>query len=185
MLMNLESNTIQGERYRAQIDASEPLRKNLWKQTVEAKIANQAYLLNKLGKDGSILRPLYENVKSGDADNREGIAAKMYWPTLFGDGFIRSREGATPNHLLNYGYSILRAATARALMGAGLLPSFGIFHRNRYNAFPLADDIMEPFRPYVDEAVYKLYSDGATELDKAAKAALLHLLFCDTTYQKL
>ena len=185
MLMNLDSNTTQGESFRAQIDASEPLKKGIWKQVVEAKIRNQAALLNKLGKNGEKLKPCYTNVKSGDADNREGIAAKIYWKELFGDGFVRHREGAEPNNMLNYGYTLLRAAVARALMGSGLLPALGVFHRNRYNAFPLADDIMEPYRPYVDEIVYHMYINGMTELNKDAKSQLLHILFTDTVFNKV
>ena len=185
MLMNLDSNKTQGESFRAQIEVSEPLKKGLWKQIVEAKIRNQAALLNKLGKDGDKLKPYYSNVKSGDSDNREGIAAKIYWNELFGDNFIRSREGIEPNCLLNYGYTLLRAAVARALMGSGLLPAFGLFHRNRYNAFPLADDIMEPYRPYVDEIVYHMYTNGIDQLDKDAKSQLLHILFTDTVFNKV
>lgn len=185
MLMNLDSNSTQGEVYRDQLAASEPLKKGLWRQVVEAKIRNQAALLNKLGKDGDKLKPYYMNVKSGDSDNREGIAAKVYWRELFGDDFIRSRDGAHPNNLLNYGYTLLRAAVARALMGSGLFPAFGIFHHNRYNAFPLADDIMEPYRPYVDEAVFMMYANGETELNKESKAALLKILFADTIFDKV
>ena len=185
MLLNLDSNTIQGEVYRSQIEASEPLKKGLWKQVVEAKIRNQAALLNKLDKDGDKLKPYYSNVKSGDSDNREGIAAKVYWNELFGEDFIRSREGSSPNNLLNYGYTLLRAAVARALMGSGLFPAFGIFHRNRYNAFPLADDIMEPYRPFVDEIVFDLYANGERELTKQVKADLIHLLYTDTRFGKL
>lgn len=185
MLMNLDSNRTQGESFRTQIEASEPLKKGLWKQTVEAKIRNQAALLNKLGLDGDKLKPYYANVKSGDADNREGIAAKIYWSELFGSGFVRLRDGAEPNNLLNYGYTLLRAAVARSLMGSGLFPAFGIFHRNRYNAFPLADDIMEPYRPYVDEIVYGLYADGERKLTKDVKAKLLGLLFTDTVFGKV
>ena len=185
MLMNLDSNKTQGESFRAQIEASEPLKKGIWKQVIETKIRNQAALLNKLGKDGDLLKPYYSNVKSGDTDNREGIAAKMYWRELFGEDFMRNREGAVPNNLLNYGYTLLRAAVARALMGSGLLPALGIFHRNRYNAFPLADDIMEPYRPYIDEIVYHMYINGITELDKDAKSQLLHVLFADTVFSKV
>ena len=185
MLMNLDSNRTQGESFRVQVEASEPLKKGLWKQVVEAKIRNQAALLNKLGKDGDKLKPYYSNVKSGDSDNREGIAAKIYWDELFGEGFVRNREGVEPNNLLNYGYTLLRAAMARALMGSGLLPAFGIFHRNRYNAFPLADDIMEPYRPYVDEIVYHMYTNGIDKLDKDAKSQLLHILFTDTVFNKV
>ena len=184
MLLNLESNTTQGETLRMQIEASEPLKKNIWKQTIENKIKNQAALLKKVGKDGNILRPFYSNVKSGDSDNREGIAAKIYWNELFGSDFVRTREGSEPNNLLNYGYTILRAAMARALMGSGLLPAIGIFHRNKYNAFPLADDIMEPYRPFVDELVYRLYSQGKKELTKEVKAEILKILFTDTQFEK-
>lgn len=185
MLMNLDSNKTQGESYRAQIEASEPLKKGLWKQIVEAKIRNQAALLNKLGKNGERLKPYYTNVKSGDSDNREGVAAKIYWGELFGEDFIRSREGVEPNNMLNYGYTLLRAAVARSLMGSGLFPAFGIFHRNRYNAFPLADDIMEPYRPYVDEIVFDLYANGERKLTKDVKSQLLRLLFTDTAFGKI
>ena len=184
-LLSLESNTTQGETLRLQIETSEPFKKNIWKQIVESKIKNQAALLDKLGKNGNILKPYYCNVKSGDSDNREGIAAKIYWSELLGNNFIRKREGAAPNNLLNYGYTILRAAVARALMGSGLLPAIGIFHRNKYNAFPLADDIMEPYRPYVDELVYKLYSKGGKELTKDVKAEILKILFTDTQFGKI
>ena len=185
MLLNLDSNSVQGERYRDQINASGPLKKNLWKQTVEAKIRNQAALLDKLDKDGSKLKPYWQNVKSGDTDNREGIAAKIYWDALFGDDFMRYRTGASPNEMLNYGYTGLRAAVARSLMGSGLLPAFGIYHRNRYNAFPLADDIMEPYRPFVDEIVFDLYANGETELNKDVKAEILKLLYVDTVFDKV
>ena len=185
MLMNLDSNSTQGESYRAQIEASEPLKKGLWKQIVEAKIRNQAALLRKLKRDGDKLKPYYMNVKSADADNREGIAAKIYWIELFGDEFYRSREGSPPNNLLNYGYTILRAAVARAIMGSGLFPALGIFHRNRYNAFPLADDLMEPYRPYVDEIVYLLYTNGHMQLTREVKSELLRILFVDTRFDKI
>ena len=185
MLMSLESNTTQSEVLRMQIEASEPLKKNLWKQVIESKIKNQAALLNKLGKDGDILKPYYSNVKSGDNDNREGIAAKVYWNELFGNNFVRTREGIEPNNLLNYGYTLLRAAVARALMGSGLLPAIGIFHRNKYNAFPLADDVMEPYRPFVDEIIFELYSQGKTELTKEVKAEILKILFIDTKFGKI
>ncbi len=125
------------------------------------------------------------NVKSADADNREGVAAKIYWAELFGSRFIRSRDGVCPNNLLNYGYTILRAAVARAIMGSGLFPAFGIFHRNRYNAFPLADDVMEPYRPYVDEIVYNLFQQGHKQLTKDVKGALFRLLFVDTRFDKV
>lgn len=185
MLMPLDSNSTQGESYRAQTEASEPLKKGLWRQIVEAKIRNQAALLAKLGKDADRLKPLYCNVKSGDSDNREGAAAKIYWSELFGKEFVRKREGTPPNNLLNYGYTILRAAVARAIMGSGLFPALGIFHRNRYNAFPLADDVMEPYRPFVDDTVCKLFSESRVQLDKETKAELLRILFVDTRFGKL
>lgn len=185
MLLNLDSNSVQGERYRDQINASEPLKKNLWKQTIEAKIRNQAALLDKLDKDGSQLKPCWQNVKSGDADNREGVAAKIYWDALFGDDFMRYRTGGSPNEMLNYGYTVLRAAVARSLMGSGLFPAFGIYHRNRYNAFPLADDIMEPYRPFVDEIVFDLYANGERDLNKYVKAEILRLLYVDTVFDKV
>lgn len=179
MLMTLDGNSVQQEVFRKQIEASVPLNKNLWKQVVTAKIMNQARLLEKLGKDASSLYYYAGKVVSGDADNREGVAARRYWSELFGEGFIRDRNGGSPNNMLNYGYSILRSAVARSLAGSGLLPSIGIFHRNRYNSFPLADDIMEPFRPFLDEIVFNIYENGETELTKDVKSYLLGVLTCD------
>lgn len=186
MLMTLEGNTTQQESYRYQMDANEPTKKRLWKQLVEAKVRNQAELLNRVGQDGDVLKPYYMNVKSGDTDNREGAAARIYWSMLFGKTFKRNREGEPPNMMLNYGYTILRAAVARALVGSGLYPAFGIFHRNRYNAFPLADDVMEPYRPFVDEIVYRLYMDGAAEeMTNYVKSELLKVLFVDVRMGKM
>lgn len=186
MLMTLDGNSTQQETYRFQIEASLPTKKNIWKQLVEGKIKNQALLLNKVGRNGNELKQYYSNVKSGDTDNREGAAAREYWNRLFDSQFIRRREGEPPNNLLNYGYTILRAAVARALIGSGLYPAFGVFHKNRYNAFPLADDVMEPYRPFVDEIVYHLYFDGATnELDNNSKSTLLRLLFADVKIGKV
>ena len=185
MLLNLETSVIQGERYRHQIEATAPTKKQLWQQIIIAKIKNQSRLLAKLGKNGDRLMPLYKNVKSGDIDNREGIAAKIYWRELFGHDFYREREGPPPNNLLNYGYAILRAAVARGLMGSGLFPAFGLFHHNRSNAFPLADDMMEPYRPYIDEIVYELYNNGIDELNKEAKTRIVKALFCDTQFKNV
>ena len=185
MLMNLDSNSVQSETYRFQVEASQPLKKNLWKQVVEAKIRNQSSLLRELGKDGDVLKPYYSNVKSGDVDNREGIAARVYWDMLFDGSFQRDRDGEGPNALLNYGYAILRAGMARAIMGSGLFPAFALFHKNRYNAFPLADDLMEPYRPYVDQIVYSLYQDGVMTLNASSKQALLRLLFIDTVFKDI
>lgn len=155
LLMPLESNTLQSERFRAQIEASEPLKKQLWQQTVKAKINNQAAVIKKWDGKSFFLSNLASNVKSGDADNCEAIAAVHYWQNLFPPAwnFYRKRDGVPPNNLLNYGYAIVRAGMARAIVGAGLLPTLGIFHRNRYNAYCLADDLMEPYRPFVDMVV--------------------------------
>jgi CRISPR-associated protein Cas1 len=156
MLLNLDGNTLQRQRFQKQIEASEPLKKKLWQQTVWAKIRNQAALLAHLGKDVKRMDHLQKSVKSGDPDNCEAQAASYYWKLIFEDHiqkFSRSQDGEPPNNMLNYGYAVLRAAMARALTGTGLLPTLGIFHRNQYNAYCLADDIMEPYRPYVDYAV--------------------------------
>lgn len=186
MLLNMEGNHQQTEVYRQQVAASEPLKKNLWKQTVVAKIGNQAKLLHKLGIDSNPLPYLAKQVKSGDTDNREGMAARLYWKKLFGENFIRDRNGDWPNAPLNYGYVVLRAAVARALTGSGLLPSFGIFHSNRYNAFCLADDIMEPYRPFVDLCVYNIYQKYPDLLivEKEIKAELLQVLSSDVGMKK-
>lgn len=182
MLMTLEGNSVHQEVFRNQINATVPLNKGLWKQIICSKILNQSRLLNKLGFDGSTLSYYSRTVKSGDSDNREGAAARLYWPMMFGDCFARDRYGDSPNNMLNYGYSILRAATARALTGSGLLPLVGIFHKNRYNSFPLADDLMEPFRPFVDEVVYYLYENGERELTTDVKKHILEVLTCDTSF---
>lgn len=185
MLMGLENNATQAESLKYQLDVSEPAKKQAWKQLIEQKIKNQSFVLDKVGAFNHNLKAFYTTVLSGDSSNREGIAARQYWTHLFGKGFKREREGFAPNNLLNYGYAILRAATARALMGSGLLPALGIFHRNRYNAFPLADDIMEPYRPYVDEIVFNAAEEGLLELDKETKARLLNLLFTDVKIGKV
>lgn len=185
MLMTLDGNSTLQESYKYQLEASVPLKKNIWKQLVESKIRNQSLLLNKVGKNGSVLKPFYMNVKSGDSDNREGAAAREYWNTLFERGFKRDRNGAPPNDLLNYGYTLLRAAVARALVGSGLYPAFGVFHRNRYNAFPLADDIMEPYRPFVDEIVYNLNNGEFNGLDHHVKSKLLRVFFSDVNIGKV
>ena len=135
---------------------------------------------NAVQQEVYILKPYYMNVLSGDSDNREGLAAKIYWRQMYGRQFNRNRNGEQPNSLLNYGYAILRAAVTRALLGSGLFPAFGLFHRNRYNAFPLADDIMEPYRPFVDQVVYQIFvSSPDTYLDKEAKQLLVKVLFTD------
>ena len=179
-LMPLEANATQQEAYKYQLNASLPLVKRLWKEIIEAKIKNQALLLDRLDKEANLLKPLYMNVKSGDLDNNEGIAARLYWKELFGAYFRRDRYGESPNELLNYGYTILRAATARALVGSGLNLSFGLFHRNRYNPFPLADDIMEPYRPFVDDVVYQLkQKEDILSLTQEIKSKLINVIYRD------
>lgn len=181
MLLNLDGHSVQTELFNYQISASEPLKKNIWKQTVEAKIRNQAFLLKKLGEKSGDVLALSRSVKSGDTSNREGTAARIYWTRLFGNYFVRDRYGSPPNMLLNYGYIILRSAVARALSGSGLLPTLGIFHHNRYNSFCLADDIMEPYRPFVDYLVYNMFlSDSSvTVISKEQKLKLLEVLSTD------
>lgn len=185
MIQSMNSNNLQGENLRNQIACGEVLRKQLWKQVVEAKIRNQASVLNYIGKNGNVLKPYYNNVRSGDTDNREGIAARIYFQHLFGDSFVRNRDEPGINVLLNYGYSILRAATCRAIISSGLLPAIGIYHHNRSNAFPLADDLMEPFRPFVDIIVYDLVMHGEQELTKDVKGQLISVLYTDTMYNKV
>lgn len=185
MLQNLDANTTQAESLKFQLAVTDPMKKQVWKQIIESKIKNQAAVLALAGKNKDILKPYYNNVKSGDSDNREGLAAKIYWNSLLGNSFKREREGCSPNSLLNYGYSILRAAVARALLGSGLLPNLGIFHKSRYNAFPLADDVMEPYRPFVDEIVYRLYENRITELNKESKSEIMRVLNCDVNIGKV
>jgi CRISP-associated protein Cas1 len=155
MFLNLDGHTLQSQRFKAQIESSAPLKKQLWQQTVAAKIFNQAALLSTERIENKYLLQLISSVKSGDSGNCEAKAALYYWKHLFPDflEFVRQREGNPPNNLLNYGYAILRAVVARSLVGSGLLPTLGIFHKNQYNPYCLADDIMEPYRPYVDKIV--------------------------------
>ena len=180
MLLPLEGNTIQSERFANQIDASLPLKKQLWQQTVQAKIRNQASVLKRLsGVEVGCMLAWANDVKSGDSDNLEGRAAAYYWKNIFPSlpGFTRDREGEMPNNLLNYGYAIVRAVIARALVASGLLPTLGIHHHNRYNAYCLADDIMEPYRPYVDELVINIMRSDIDygELTPKLKKQLLGL----------
>jgi len=162
MLWPLRGHSQQSERFRHQINASVPLKKNLWKQTVQAKIRNQAALLEANGQDAERMWQWAREVKSGDRLNHEAQAALYYWPRIFPEipDFIRHPEGEPPNNLLNYGYAVLRAIAARALVASGLLPTLGFFHRNKYNAFCLADDVMEPYRPYVDRMVAEVLRSG-------------------------
>ena len=155
MLLSLDGNSLQSQKFQAQLDASAPLKKQLWQQTVAAKIENQAAFLTLQKQEAKFLFNLSTLVKSGDSDNCEAQAAAFYWKRVFPDflAFRRERFGPPPNNLLNYGYAIIRAMVARNLVASGMLPTFGIHHRNQYNAYCLADDIMEPYRPYVDRMV--------------------------------
>ena len=174
LLLPLEQNTTQSERFTAQIEVSLPLKKQLWQQTVQAKIANQAAVLQTMRKlPATNMQKWIGDVKSGDSENLEGRAAAYYWKNLFPDieGFTRGREGEPPNNLLNYGYAILRAIVARALVASGLLPTLGIHHHNRYNAYCLADDIMEPYRPFVDKLVVEI-TDVETHCNASLPVAL-------------
>ena len=180
LLLPLVGNTTQNERFRNQLDASLPLRKQLWQQTMQQKIKNQAAVLSKCSDAETKCMQIWANdVRSGDPDNLEARAAVYYWRSLFGHipDFIRDREGVAPNNLLNYGYAILRAIVARSLVASGLLPTLGIHHHNRYNAYCLADDIMEPYRPYIDCLVYDITEQYGVdvELSKDLKAELLSI----------
>jgi CRISPR-associated protein Cas1 len=177
MFLNLNSHHIQQEIFKNQINASVPLKKQLWQQTVMEKITNQGLLLEKITNQKNNFDFLSSKVLSGDTSNMEGVAANFYWKSFFEHNFKRERFGDYPNNFLNYGYAILRAATARALSGSGLLNTLGIHHKSKYNAFALADDIMEPFRPIIDEKVAEIMQNYAEqELKTAIKAELLQIL---------
>lgn len=177
-LQPLSGHSEQTERIRHQLNASLPLKKNLWQQTVTAKIENQADHFLYREKNALRLKRYAKQVQSGDMNNQEALAAAFYFQNLFNiPEFSRNQKGIAPNNLLNYGYAILRAITARALVSSGMLPSIGIFHSNKYNAFCLADDIMEPYRPFVDLLVFDIVSSGIDyqELSTEIKSKLLTL----------
>jgi CRISPR-associated protein Cas1 len=179
MFFVLEGNALQSQKHLAQVSASLPLKKQLWQQTVVAKIANQAALLKTQRAGTGFLQNLTLKVKSGDSTNEEAKAAAYYWKRIFPEflQFKRDRFGAAPNNLLNYGYAILRAIVARAITGSGLLPTLGIHHRNQYNAFCLADDIMEPYRPFVDRVVCDIIRSNGRflEMTPTMKRMLLEI----------
>jgi len=184
LMLPLAGNTTQTERFSDQINASVPLKKQLWQQTVQAKIENQAYVLEKMA--GGIVKNMNAwaaDVKSGDPDNYEARAAVYYWANLFPgiQGFSRNRDGVPPNNLLNYGYAVLRAVVARSLVASGLLPTLGIHHRNKYNAYCLADDVMEPYRPFVDRLVFEivLENENIDEITQPIKTRLLGIPVLD------
>jgi CRISP-associated protein Cas1 len=179
-LLPLRANTLRTERVRAQVGAGQPLRKRIWQSLVERKILNQAALIeDRHGRKR--LHHLAESVRSGDRGNCEAQAAQVYWPLVFSEShpafsntpFRRRREGTWPNNFLNFGYAILRSSTARALCASGLLPELGVHHHNRYDPFPLASDVMEPYRPWIDDQCRALLSDGPGNIDRNVKAALL------------
>lgn len=182
LLMPLNGHTEQTERFKNQINASVPLKKNLWQQTISAKILNQAGLLKEKGIPCRKMELWAKEVTSGDALNHESRAAVFYWQNLITiENFTRGQKGIPPNNLLNYGYAILRAITARAIVSSGMLPTLGIFHRNKYNAYCLADDIMEPYRPYVDLIVCHIMEteDTYEELTTDFKKQLLSIASID------
>jgi CRISPR-associated protein Cas1 len=180
LMLNLDGHTQQTEKFKAQINASEPLKKQLWQQTIKAKIYNQTKVLDAWEINATYIKSIIPNVLSGDSNNHEAQAAKYYWSVLFQEEdsfFYRERFGEYPNNFLNYGYAILRATVARGLVASGLLPTLGIFHRNKYNAYCLADDIMEPYRPYVDHIVKEIITDipEEQELTNVIKKRLLEI----------
>ena len=186
LMLPLCGNTLQTERFRNQIEASLPLQKQLWQQTMIAKIRNQAAVLQQVRNlEAKNMLKWASEVKSGDSDNKEAQAAVYYWQNAFpqNEKFTREREGDAPNNLLNYGYAILRAVVARSLVSSGLLPTLGMHHRNKYNAYCLADDVMEPYRPYVDKLVMDIYEKhpDCSELTKELKAELLQIPVLEVT----
>lgn len=186
LMLPLEGNHLQAKVQKHQIAATQPLKKQLWQQTITAKIRNQKLLLKELGLDYKKLQVLETRVQSGDPNNIEGQAAAYYWKTLF-PNFKRDRDGEPPNNLLNYAYIVLRAMVARALVSSRLLPTLGIFHKNQYNAYALADDIMEPYRPFADRIVYEIFESGSDigfNLDTTVKRKLLSIATVDAQYNK-
>jgi CRISPR-associated protein Cas1 len=187
-MLNLDGNTLQSATFRAQVEAPLPLKKQLWQQTISAKIRNQATLLEMRNLTSKYLFQLAGQVRSGDPENMEATAASYYWRHFLGQEgrFYRDRFGDPPNNLLNYGYAILRAMVARSLVGSGLMPTLGIFHRNQYNAYCLADDIMEPYRPFVDNIVWTIAmeSEDYVFLDKDIKRRILEIATMDVRQGK-
>ena len=180
MMLPLDAHHVQTERHRAQVETSAPVRKRAWQAIVQAKIKQQAIVLSHFTGGHGGLAPMARRVRSGDPDNLEAQAAQRYWPRLFGKAFRRDREAEGVNALLNYGYAVVRAAAARALVAAGLIPSLGVHHRHRGNPFCLADDLLEPYRPYVDWRVRQMAGDGEEPVpdlsERETRAELLSLL---------
>ena len=190
LLLPLDGSHTQSERYRYQIEATVPLKKQLWQQTVQHKINNQAALLHTLGYEAKNMTHWAKSVRSGDPDNFESRAAIYYWQHIYSgfQNFNRDPDGYPPNNLLNYGYAILRAVVARALVSSGLLPTLGIFHKNKYNAYCLADDIMEPYRPFVDQLVHAMLDECPEPvdfLDTHLKTKLLQIPQLDVYFEDI
>jgi CRISP-associated protein Cas1 len=179
VLMPLEGHYAQGRRLRAQWQAKVPLMKQAWKQVVICKITMQAAALEAMGEAHAPVAMLRRKVTSGDSTNAEAQAARYYWPRMMGEDFRRDRTAPGCNALLNYGYTVLRAATARAVVAAGLHPTIGLHHSNQGNAFALADDLMEPFRPLVDCCVRSLVARNGADVDTEAKQTLTRLIALD------
>lgn len=177
IMLPLHGHTEHSDRIKDQLEASEPLKKQLWKQTVECKIENQKEVLRRLGNYYEPMLEYQKNVKSGDSTNMEGIAAQHYWKYLISLDFLRQRFGDSPNQFFNFGYSVLRSIVARAIVDTGLLPVLGIFHKNKYNAYCLADDLMEPYRPFVDWLVmdWLIKNPETNDLTKEFKAHILQI----------
>lgn len=176
--MLLEGNTLQSARFHIQMEVSVPLKKQVWSQLIKSKIENQAEVIKSTGQNAEPLYRWAKEVRSGDPDNLEARAAAYYWRAIFGDSqFKRERFGGPPNHLLNFGYAILRAIVARALVASGLMPTYGVHHRNQYNAYCLADDVMEPYRPFIDYHILRLAErlEVKDELDRSWKLELLKI----------
>ncbi len=178
MMLPLDAHHVQTERHRAQVEATGPTRKQIWRALISAKLTQQSCVLNHFYPVPNGLAAMAARVRSGDPDNLEAQAAQRYWPLLFGKDFRRDRAAEGVNAALNYGYAVIRAATARAVVASGLIPSLGVFHRNRSNPFCLADDLFEPYRPFVDWRVKLLTRerpDGFNLDDRSIRAALLSL----------
>ncbi|WP_313031204.1 type II CRISPR-associated endonuclease Cas1 [Soonwooa sp.] len=181
MMLPLHGHTEYSDRIKDQLEASEPLKKQLWKQTVECKIENQKEVLHRLGNYFEPMLDYQQQVKSGDITNMEGIAAQHYWKYLISHDFLRQRFGDSPNQFFNFGYSVLRSMVARAIVETGLLPVLGIFHKNKYNPYCLADDLMEPYRPFVDLLVMQWLNlhPETEDLNKEFKAHILKIATMD------
>jgi CRISPR-associated protein Cas1 len=177
MLMAVEGHHLQARRFDAQIAATLPARKRLWSQIVKSKLRQQAAVLRARGQPHAVLERWARQVRAGDPDNLEAQAARHYWPALMGETFRRDRDAPGANALLNYGYTVLRACTARAVVAAGLHPTPALHHANEGNSMRLVDDLMEPFRPMVDACVLGLIESGSSEVTPITKRELVACLY--------